>query len=498
MPLFRRVLVANRGEIACRVMRALDELSIESVAVYSDVDRDALHVRKAKRALRLGAAPASESYLNIERVIAAAKQCGAEAIHPGYGFLSENADFAAACEAAGIVFIGPPASAIRAMGSKTEARARAIAAGTPVTPGSKGTLRNVEEALAEAERIGYPVMLKATAGGGGKGMRRVDRAADLPALFRDAASEAERSFRSGDVYLEKLILRPRHVEIQVLGDRHGHMIHLGERECSLQRRHQKVIEECPSPFVSAHPELRARMGQAAVAAAKQAGYFNAGTCEFLVDDDGGYYFLEMNTRLQVEHPVTEQVTGVDLVHWQLRIAAGEKLTLQQEDIQWRGWSMECRVYAEDPDQGFLPSPGLLTRYREPNGPGVRLDAGVFEGWNVPLEYDPLLTKLIVTAPDRAIALERLRCTLAAFEIGGIRHNLRFFAELLQNEDVRAARLHTGWLDEWLRTRVPAACSEEQLALAAIAWLASRENNTSVPVEAPASQWKRAGRMEMMR
>ena len=367
--MFRKVLVANRGEIAVRIIRALRERGIASVAVYSDADRASLAVRMADEAAHLGPAPSSESYLSIGKIIDAARKHGAEAIHPGYGFLSESAAFAEACAAAGMVFIGPPAAAIRAMGSKTAARRVAIQAGAPVVPGTEQALGDIDTAKRAARELGYPVLLKAAAGGGGKGMRRVDREEDLEAALRDAASEAARAFQNDEVYVEKLVLEPRHIEIQVLGDHHGHMIHLGERECSIQRRHQKVIEECPSPVMREHPGLRAKMGEAALKIARAAGYANAGTLEFLVDRDRNFYFLEMNTRLQVEHPVTELATSVDLVDWQLRIAAGERLTIAQEDVKWNGWAIECRVYAEDPDENFMPSPG------EDHVSGTALGAG---------------------------------------------------------------------------------------------------------------------------
>jgi acetyl-CoA carboxylase biotin carboxylase subunit len=451
---FGKVLVANRGEIAVRVIRALREMGIHSVAVFSEVDRASLHVRLADEAVAIGPAPAAESYLRADKILAAARERGAEAIHPGYGFLSENAAFAAACEAEGIKFIGPPSSAIAKLGSKTSARALAKAAGTPVPPGTEEPLGTVEAAKKLAAEIGYPVMLKARAGGGGKGMRRVNRSEDLEAAFRDASSEAERAFTDGAVYMEKFIVRPRHIEIQVLGDEYGHMVHLGERECSLQRRHQKVIEESPSPFAARTPGLREKMGAAAVAAAQAAGYTNAGTVEFLVDAEANFYFLEMNTRLQVEHPVTELVTGVDLVHWQLRIAAGERLTLQQQDIAPRGWAMECRLYAEDPDNGYLPSPGLITALQLPAGPGIRLDAGVYPGWRVPFEYDPLLAKLAAWAGTRADVIARLKSALQETCIGGTRHNVEFFLDVLADEAFAAGDLHTGFLEEWDSRKPP--------------------------------------------
>src|SRR3954469_19885692 len=357
----RKVLVANRGEIAVRIVRALREAGIASVAVYSVADRGSLAVLLVDEAARLRPAPGSESYLRIDSIVEAARRHGAGPVHPGYGFLSENAEFAEACEAAGIVFIGPPAAAIRQMGSKTAARKIAIAAGAPVVSGTESAIDNLANAKETALRLGYPVLLKASAGGGGKGMRRVDREADLDPAIRDASSEALRSFQNGEVYLEKLVLEPRHIEIQVLGDRHGHMIHLGERECSIQRRHQKVIEECPSAVMSDHPELRDRMGEAALRIARAANYYNAGTLEFLVDRDRNFYFLEMNTRLQVEHPVTEMVTGLDLVELMIRIAPGEKLPLTQDQVRLDGSALEARVYAEDPVRNFLPSIGRLTR-----------------------------------------------------------------------------------------------------------------------------------------
>jgi len=390
--MFGKVLVANRGEIAVRIIRALREAGIASVAVFSDADRASLAVQMADEAAHLGPAAALESYLSIEKIIEAARRHGAEAIHPGYGFLSENAEFAEACQAAGIVFIGPSAAAIRKMGSKTEARKIAIAAGAPVVPGTESAVSDVGEARKIARGLGYPVLIKAAAGGGGKGMRRVDREADLEAAIRDASSEAGRAFGSDEVYLEKVVLEPRHIEIQVLGDQHGHLIHLGERECSIQRRHQKVMEECPSPVMAEFPELRTRMGEAALKIARAAEYSNAGTLEFLVDRDRNFYFLEMNTRLQVEHPLSELVTGIDLVQWQLRIAAGERLTIAQEEVRWSGCALECRIYAEDPSSNFMPSPGRIRRLRIPEGPGVRDDGGVYEGSEVSIYYDPMISK----------------------------------------------------------------------------------------------------------
>jgi acetyl-CoA carboxylase biotin carboxylase subunit len=458
--MFAKVLVANRGEIAVRILRALRQLGIPGVAVYSEVDRASPHVRLAAEAYCAGPAPSSQSYLNIEKIIAIARDCGAAAIHPGYGFLSENAGFAAACEDAGIKFIAPPSSAIRAMGLKTDARRLARAAGVPVVPGTEEPVEGIGAARQVAAEIGYPVMLKAAAGGGGKGMRLVNSERELEAALREASGEAESAFRDSSVYIEKFIEKPRHIEIQILGDEHGNLVHLGERECSLQRRHQKVIEECPSPLVAAHPEMREAMGQAAIRAARAAGYWNAGTVEFLVDQSRNFYFLEMNTRLQVEHPVTEMVTGLDLVELQLLVASGQKLPIAQSDVAWRGCAMECRVYAEDPERNFFPSPGRISRWIPPSGPGIRVDSGVEAGWTVPLEYDPMLAKLAAWGDSRAQAVARLRAAIAEFEIAGVRSNLPFFAEVLQDDRFRAGELHTGFIGEYFARRAPAAVGEE--------------------------------------
>jgi acetyl-CoA carboxylase biotin carboxylase subunit len=495
--MFGKVLVANRGEIAARILRALREQGIRSVAVYSDADRASLAVSLADEAAHLGPAPAGDSYLRIDGILKAAQDHRAEAIHPGYGFLSENAEFAEACAKAGIVFIGPPAEAIRRMGSKTAARQLAIAAGAPVVPGTEEKIENVEQARRTARDLGYPVLLKASAGGGGKGMRRVDREEDLPAALRDASSEALRAFASGEVYLEKQVVEPRHIEIQVLGDHYGNLIHLGERECSIQRRHQKVVEECPSPVMLQRPELRARMGEAALRIARAAGYANAGTMEFLVDRDLNFYFLEMNTRLQVEHPVTELVTGVDLVLWQLRIAAGARLTAAQQDIAWRGSAIECRIYAEDPENQFLPSPGRITHLREPAGPGIRLDSGVYAGWEVPVDYDPLLAKLAAWAPSREEAIRRLDRALAEYEIGGIRTNVAFFRQILADADFRAGHLSTEFLARRAFAREAAGVEEEAAAAIALATAASAPE-LSAPVGQVKSAWLAAGIESLLR
>jgi acetyl-CoA carboxylase biotin carboxylase subunit len=500
----RKILIANRGEIALRVMRGCRELGISTVAVYSDADRAALHVLEADEAYRLGPAPATESYLRGDLILEVAQRTGAQAIHPGYGFLSENAGFADACEQAGVKFIGPSAAAMRALGSKTRARQAADAAGMPRTPGSVTGLPSLDEAYAVAAEIGYPVMLKAAAGGGGKGMRAVFSKEELGAAFTSAASEAERAFGSGEVYLEKLIERPRHIEIQVLADEHGNCVSLGERECSVQRRHQKVIEEAPSAFVD--EDLRRRMGEAAVRLAKSAGYTNAGTVEFLVDEDRNFYFLEMNTRLQVEHPVTELVTGLDLVHLQIRIAQGEPLPFQQEEIRLRGHAMECRVYAEDPDNGFFPSPGKITRLLQPGGPGIREDSGIYEGWVVPLDYDPMLSKLIAYAPTRDAAIARLVRALDEYVIGGIRSNLGLFRRILSDVDFQAARIDTGYLDRLLVGNGEAAekdaDSETVATIAAAVFESLRTANgngrNAAANHSEDSAWKRTARREGLR
>ena len=494
------MLIANRGEIALRVIRACREMGIATVAVYSDADRGALHVLHADEAYRLGPAPAAESYLRGDLILEVARLAEADAVHPGYGFLSENAEFAEACAAVGVTFIGPPASAMRVLGSKTRARQAADAAEMPRVPGSVRGLADVAEAERVAAAIGYPVMLKAAAGGGGKGMRAVARPEELAGAFAAAGSEAERSFGSGEVYLEKLIERPRHIEIQLMADEHGHCVYLGERECSVQRRHQKVIEEAPSAVVG--EALRQRMGEAAVRLALSAGYVNAGTVEFLVDAEENFYFLEMNTRLQVEHPVTELVTGLDLVHLQLQVAMGEELPIAQEDVQLRGHAIECRIYAEDPENNFFPSPGLITRLIQPGGPGIREDCAVFAGWRVPLDYDPMLSKLVAFAPTREMAIDRMLRALGEYVIGGIKTNLGLFRRILTDEDFRAARIDTGYLERLLASGaagVEESVPEEIVALAAALFAASAKVETTVAVSAgEESRWAVAGRREGLR
>src|SRR4029077_12417560 len=448
--MFKRILIAHRGEIACRIIKTARKLGIETVAVYSGADRDALHVAMADSAIAIGPPPASESYLVIEKIVEACKQSGAEAVHPGYGFLSEREAFPKALSAAGIVFIGPNPKAIAAMGAKIESKKAAAAAKVSTVPGHLGVIESEAEAVRIAEEIGYPVMIKASAGGGGKGMRIAHSKADVKEGFVRARSEAKSSFGDERVFIEKFITDPRHVEIQVLGDKHGNVIYLGERECSIQRRNQKVIEEAPSPLLNA--ATRKKMGEQAVALAKAVGYDSAGTVEFVAGQDKSFYFLEMNTRLQVEHPVTELVTGIDLVEQMIRIAAGEKLAIRQSDVKFDGWAVESRVYAEDPYRNFLPSTGRLTRYRPPqeqtaNGVTVRNDTGVYEGGEISLYYDPMIAKLVTHAPTRAAPIAAQSDALDAFVIDGIRHNIPFLAALMAHPRWQAGKLSTGFIAE---------------------------------------------------
>jgi acetyl-CoA carboxylase biotin carboxylase subunit len=498
---FKKILIANRGEIAVRVIRACHEMGIAAVVVYSDVDRASLHVRKADEAYPIGAPAASESYLNIQKILDVAARSGADAIHPGYGFLSENAKFARACADAGIKFIGPTADAMDAMGSKTKARQAMERAGVPIVPGTARGLESFEQAEEVAARIGYPVMLKAAAGGGGKGMRLVHAPDELKSALESARSEASRSFGDSEVYIEKAIVNPRHIEMQILADEHGNTVYLGERECSIQRRHQKVVEEAPSPIVD--PDMRRRMGDVAVRVAKAAGYTNAGTVEFLVDEQGNFYFLEMNTRLQVEHPVTELVTGLDLVHLQIRIAAGERLPFDQDDLVIRGHAIECRIYAEDPDNNYFPSPGEITLLLEPSGPGIRRDSGMYEGWTVPMDYDPLLAKLIGYSTDRDQAIGRLTRALDEYFVGGIETNISLFRRILNDPDFRAAKMDTGFLDRLLKRKEDASVDGKAAEVAAIAAglfaaLDTRIANGSKSATDTASNWMSAARREAMR
>ena len=498
--MFKSILSANRGEIAVRVARGCRELGISPVAVYSDADRTSLHVRVADKAVHIGPAPSNESYLVIEKIINAAKKSGAQAIHPGYGFLSENAEFAEAVERSGLVLIGPPASAMKLMGSKTSARQVAKQAGAPVVPGTVSPLDSIEQAERAASEVGYPVMLKAASGGGGKGMRLVRSAGEIASAFSLASSEAASSFNDPAVYIEKYIESPRHIEIQLIGDSFGNIVYLGERECSLQRRHQKVLEECPSPIIDI--DLRRRMGEAAVAIARAAGYQNAGTIEFLVDADRNFYFLEMNTRLQVEHPVTELVTGRDLVHEQIRVAAGGKLSFTQEEIALIGSAIECRIYAEDPQNNFLPSPGRITRLEVPSGPGVRYDSGSYEGWDVPIYYDSLLAKLCVWAETRELAINRLSRVLNEYNVEGIQTTLPFFRALVTNKEFCRGEFDTGFIDRvWNNGRNASQHDESNSALADIAVIASILHSTATkePKDAESrsrteSRWKLYGRI----
>jgi acetyl-CoA carboxylase biotin carboxylase subunit len=509
--MFRKILIANRGEIAVRVIRACRELGITAVAVYSDVDRTSLHVRKADEAYHVGPPAATESYLNFAKILDVAKRAGADAIHPGYGFLSENAKFAQACVDAGVKFIGPTAASMEMMGSKTRARQEMEKAGVPFVPGTSKGLESAEQAGQVAKKIGYPVMLKAAAGGGGKGMRLVHTPEELKPALEAAQSEAERAFGDREVYVEKAIINPRHIEMQVLADEHGNTVYLGERECSIQRRHQKVLEESPSPIVDA--DMRRSMGQVAVRVAEAAGYTNTGTVEFLVDQDKKFYFLEMNTRLQVEHPVTELITGLDLVHLQIRIAAGEKMPFRQEDIRMRGHAIECRIYAEDPDNNYFPSPGKITLLQSPSGPGIRLDSGIYEGWRVPIDYDPLLAKLIGYGTGRTQAISRLTRALHEYFVGGIKTNISLFRRILTDANFQAGKLDTGYLDRLLKSK-PSKVQGGHPEVAAIAAgiftildLASAStgngNASAGPANsasdgASASGWKRVGRTEALR
>jgi acetyl-CoA carboxylase, biotin carboxylase subunit len=504
--MFKRVLIANRGEIAVRVIRACRELGIETVAVYSEADRAALHVRKADYAVAVGPAPAAESYLKIDKILDAAARTGADAIHPGYGFFSENAGFARAVEAAGLTWIGPPPDAIERMGDKVEARKLMAAAGVPVVPGSPGTLESEEQVRAVAAEIGFPIMVKAAAGGGGKGLRLVESDKDLGSVVRTVASEAKSSFGDGRFYVEKYLRQPRHIEVQVLADRGGNTVHVFERECSIQRRHQKVVEESPSPFITA--EMRRQMGEVAVRAARAVNYCSAGTIEFLADADRNFYFLEMNTRIQVEHPVTELVTGIDLVRTQIEIAAGAPLAFGQDDIAQRGWAIECRIYAEDPDNNFAPAPGRIETLHLPEGPGVRNDAGVYAGAEVPVFYDPMISKLVVWGADRAQAIDRMRRALSEFVIAGeLTTNLRFHRWLMEQPRFIAGDFDTKFIDQEFKPgAVEAARGDRELLaamlLAGVAALngAGHRNGTgeSAAPAAHGSTWRSLARIEALR
>ncbi len=506
--MFKRILIANRGEIAVRVIRACRELGIESVAVFSEADRAALHVRAADYAVAVGPAPARESYLNVERILAAAKATGAEGVHPGYGFFSENAGFARAIADAGMVFIGPPPTAIEKMGDKVEARKLMAAAGVPVVPGSPGTLETEDEVRTVARKIGFPIMLKAAAGGGGKGMRLVDDEKELASAVRTVASEAKSSFGDGRFYVEKFVKRPRHIEVQVFADQKGETVHVFERECSIQRRNQKVVEESPSPFIT--PEMRRAMGEVAVKAARAVNYVGAGTIEFLADADRNFYFLEMNTRIQVEHPVTEMVTGVDLVKAQIQVAAGLPMPFKQSDLVQRGWAIECRIYAEDPAAGFVPAPGRIDTLRFPDGPGVRVDAGVYEGAEVSLYYDPMIAKLATWGRDRGEAIDRMRRALSEFTISGeLTTNLGFHRWIVEQPRFLAGDFDTNFINEEYRPEALVR-GEDPVRLAAILAAAATahhaQNHTAAGPNSTAaaantsgvSAWKTLGRIDMLR
>ena len=492
-----RLLVANRGEIAVRIFRACRDLGVETVAVYSDADRAAPHVAMADHAARLGPAPARESYLSVSSILAAAKKTGATLVHPGYGFLAENADFARACAGEGLTFVGPGPEAIAAMGSKTGARELMRKADVPVVPGTARAASGAAELAEFGAKAGYPILLKASAGGGGKGMRRVESAAELPNAFERVASEAQASFGDGAVYAEKLVERPRHVEVQVIGDARGHLVAVGERECSVQRRHQKVVEECPSPVVD--PPLRARLLEAALSAARAVGYTSCGTVEFLLAPDGAFYFLEMNTRLQVEHPVTEEVWGVDLAAAMIRVALGEALPFSAADLKPRGHALECRVYAEDPRRGFAPSPGRIEALRLPQGPGIRNDVGVEAGSVVPIDYDPMLGKLIVHAPDRAAAVTRLARALAEYEVAGVETTLPLFRALVADAEFRDARFDVQWLDRRLADGLFAdeRPRSDEVWLAAVS-MAAADAMLPPAGRGEASAWRTAARREALK
>jgi acetyl-CoA carboxylase, biotin carboxylase subunit len=509
--MFRKILIANRGEIAVRIVRACRELGVRTVAVYSDADRVGLHVRLADEAYRIGPPPSAESYLAIDNILAVARTARCDAVHPGYGFLAENPAFARACATADVTFIGPSPGAMERLGSKTAARHVAHEIGIQTVPGAFHPIGKLEDALGIAHAIGFPVVLKPVGGGGGKGMRLVEREAEFASAWRDAGSESKNAFGDERLYLEKYLMRPRHIEIQVLADHHGHMVHLGERECSVQRRYQKVIEEAPSPFMTT--ALRRAMGEAAVKLARAGGYTNAGTVEFLVDRERRFYFLEVNTRLQVEHPVTEMVTSLDLVKLQIRVAADEALPFTQEDVALRGHAIECRIYAEDPDNNFFPSPGTILEHRAPSGPGIRLDDGVYAGSTVPNEYDPMLGKLIAWGGDRAEAIARLRGALQEYYATGIRSNLALFRRILGASDFQSGEIDTRWLDDFLRepqkgdavraleTETVVWPAEDAAILAAALWQMSGHgavgSGRAVWMESSPSRWRSEGRREQL-
>lgn len=496
--MFKKILIANRGEIAVRIIRACREMDIIPVAVFSDADSQALHVRLAEEAYHLGSAKPSESYLNIERIITAAKTSRAEAIHPGYGFLAENSQFVSACEKAGIVFIGPPSHPMELMGRKTASRQRMHEVGVPIIPGTLENIQNEEELLPAARQIGYPLLLKASSGGGGKGLRQVTREADLISAFRLAQSESQSSFDDSSIYLEKYMEEPHHIEVQILADSQGHTVYLGERECSVQRRYQKVLEETPSPFID--DKLRERMGQIAVKAAAAVGYVNAGTVEFIVDKHKNFYFMEMNTRLQVEHPVTEMVTGIDLVKCQLEIAAGFPLRFTQADIKPKGHALECRIYAEDPYNNFMPSPGRIIRLHPPSGGlGIRYDNGAYGGYKVPLEYDPLLSKLITWGETRPEAIHRMLRALSEYQVYGIKTIIPFFKQILMHPQFFNGNYNTHFLTELKQEEEKITPEEQQIALIAAgikSYNLSRAASSFREISRK-SNWKYQGRLKSL-
>jgi acetyl-CoA carboxylase biotin carboxylase subunit len=503
--MFNKVLIANRGEIAVRIIRACRELGLLTVAVYSDVDRQALHVRYADEAYRLGPAPSRDSYLRADKIIDIARKCGAGAIHPGYGFLAERADFAEACREVGLAFIGPNPSSIAAMGDKAVARATVSRAGVKIVPGTEGegSLRD-EELLAVAPTIGFPLLVKATAGGGGKGMREVNNLEDMPALLNAARREAEASFGDGNVYLEKLVEGARHIEFQILADDQDNVIHLGERECSIQRRHQKLLEESPSPFVGEDEDFRQQIGAVAVRAAQAVNYVNAGTIEFLVDKDKNFYFLEMNTRLQVEHPVTEMVTGIDIVKEQIRIARGRCLRYKQEDIHANGWAIECRINSEDPYNNFIPSTGRITHTLLPTGPGVRVDTGVYIGFEISPYYDSLISKLIVWGDTRGEAILRMRRALEEYKILGVHSNIPFHQRLMDSHRFMGGQYDTRFVEERFSIEEAEEGKDLHPEIAAIlaTLVAHRETELAAHViqrnERDTSNWKWLSRWESLR
>ncbi|MBN2146066.1 MAG: acetyl-CoA carboxylase biotin carboxylase subunit [Anaerolineales bacterium] len=503
--MFNKVLIANRGEIAVRIIRACRELGMKTVAVYSDADRQALHVRYADEAYRLGPAPSRESYLRADKIIEIAHHCEAGAVHPGYGFLAERADFAQACQEAGLAFIGPKPSSIAAMGDKAVARATVARAGVPVVPGTEGEgSLSDEELLAMAPQVGFPLLVKATAGGGGKGMREVHSLDEMPTLLSSARREAEAAFGDGNVYLEKLVEGARHIEIQILADEQGEVIHLGERECSIQRRHQKLLEESPSPFVGDDDEFRQRLGTVAVRAAQAVRYVNAGTIEFLVDKDKNFYFLEMNTRLQVEHPVTEMVTGIDIVKEQIRIARGRALRHTQEEIRFNGWAIECRINAEDPYNNFIPSTGRITHTLLPTGPGIRVDTGVYIGFEVSPYYDSLISKLIVWGETRGEAILRMRRALEEYKILGVRNNISFHQRLMDSHRFMGGQYDTRFVEE--RFSIEAAAegrvNRQDIAALIATLVAHQQTERAAHVvrrnERDTSNWKWLSRWERLR